>query len=82
MTADELAAGIHKPTLVSGELNADERQVLSRKRKNILLASPAQSLRRPAYLAEMAWQRLQAGQVDEVISLAPIYLRTLEAIPG
>lgn len=80
-TAEELAAAIHTPTLVSGELSADERQVLGRKRKSILLASPAQSLRRPACLAEIAWQRLQKGKVDEVISLAPIYLRTLEAVP-
>ena len=73
-TADELTESIHRPTLIVGELNAEERQRLVRKRKNIQLASPAQSVRRPALLAEIAWERWQAGRVDEVASLAPIYL--------
>jgi tRNA threonylcarbamoyladenosine biosynthesis protein TsaB len=79
---EELSRQIQKPTLVCGELTADERQVLGRKRKNVMLASPAQSLRRPSYLAELAWQRWQDGQVAEVISLAPIYLHVAEVIPG
>ena len=73
-TADQLAESIHRPTLVVGELNAEERQRLARKRKNILLASPALSVRRPALLAELAWTRWQSGHVDEAASLAPIYL--------
>ncbi len=81
ITATELSASIRRPTLVAGELTADERQLLARKRVNVHLASPAQSVRRPSYLAELAWKRLQAGQVDEVIALAPIYL-TAEAIPA
>lgn len=72
--ADELAELIHHPTLIVGELNADERQRLARKRRNIQLASAAQSVRRPALLAELAWVRWQAGQVDDAASLAPIYL--------
>jgi len=79
---DELTQSIHKPTLVCGELTEEERRVLARKRKNVLLASPAQSLRRPSYLAEMAWQRWKAGQVDDVVSLAPTYLHLNEVIPG
>lgn len=81
MTVEQLSAGIHSPTLIAGELTHSDRQILGRKRKNALIASPALSLRRPAYLAELAWQRWQAGQVDDVISLAPIYLHTAEAIP-
>ena len=81
-TLEDLSRQIQKPTLVCGELTATERQVLGRKRKNVILASPAQSLRRPSYLAEMAWQRWQEGQVAEVISLAPIYLHVGEAIPA
>ena len=73
-TADELSESIHRPTLVVGELSAEERQRLARKRKNIQLASPAQSVRRPAILAELAWERWQAGRTDEAASLAPIYL--------
>jgi tRNA threonylcarbamoyladenosine biosynthesis protein TsaB len=81
-TAEALVLELNKPTLVLGELSAAERQVLARRRKNALLASPAQSLRRPAYLAEIAWDRWRNGQVDEVISLAPIYLHVAEAIPA
>ncbi len=81
-TADALAEEITHPTLVCGELTAEERQRLARKRVNILLASPAQSVRRPAFLAELAWQRWQAGQVDNLAALAPIYLHTTgEALP-
>jgi len=72
--ADALAAAIHHPTLIVGELTAAERQRLERKRKNIRLASPAQSVRRPALLAELAWARWKSGRVDDAASLAPIYL--------
>jgi tRNA threonylcarbamoyladenosine biosynthesis protein TsaB len=72
--ADALAESIHHPTLIVGELSAEERQRLARKQKNIQLASPAQSVRRPALLAELAWARWQSGQTDDAASLAPIYL--------
>ncbi len=81
-TAEELVLKLNKPTLVAGELTADERQVLARRRKNAILVSPAQALRRPSYLAELAWERWHQGQVDDVISLAPIYLHIAEAIPS
>ncbi len=77
-----LAEKIHSPTMVCGELDEEERRVLSRKRKNVMLASPAQSLRRPAFLAELAWQRYRIGQVDDPAGLAPIYLHIGEPIPG
>ncbi len=80
-TIDELSDAIRKPTLVVGELNAHERQVLARKRKNVLLASPARSIRRPSYLAEIAWQRWQKGKIADVVTLSPIYLHVAEAIP-
>jgi tRNA threonylcarbamoyladenosine biosynthesis protein TsaB len=67
---------------VCGELTGEARAILARKRKNVLLASPAQSLRRPSFLAELAWKRWQAGQVDDPVTLAPIYLHVGEPIPG
>ncbi len=81
-TAEELVLKLNRPTLVVGELSAAERQVLSRRRKNAIMASPAQSLRRPSYLAEIAWERWRQGQADEVISLAPIYLHIAQGIPS
>jgi tRNA threonylcarbamoyladenosine biosynthesis protein TsaB len=82
LTAQDLASQIQTTTQVCGELNEEERRVLARKRKNVILASPAQSLRRPSFLAELAWQRWQSGKLDEPASLAPIYLHYNEPIPG
>jgi len=81
-TFEDFAGTFHTPTFVCGELTAEERQALARKRKNVVLASPAASLRRPAYLAELAWRRWQAGQSDEVVSLSPICLHIAEVVPG
>jgi tRNA threonylcarbamoyladenosine biosynthesis protein TsaB len=81
-TAEELVLQLNKPTWVVGEMNASERQVLARRRKNAIIASPAQSMRRPSYLAEIAWDRWRAGQIDEVVALSPIYLHVAEAIPS
>ncbi len=81
-TADDLADEIESPTHVAGELSADDRQRLARKRVNVLLASPAQSVRRPAILAELAWARWQAGKVDEAAALAPIYLHVAGTPPA
>lgn len=82
LTAAELNAAIHRPTLVCGELDEEERRLLARKRKNVHLASPAHCARRPGFLAELGWLRLQAGQVDAPDTLAPIYLHHHDPIPG
>jgi len=81
-TADELAENIRKPTIVCGELTADERQRLARKRVNVLMASPAACVRRPAILAEVAWERWQAGAEEDAAALAPIYLHVADPIPS
>jgi tRNA threonylcarbamoyladenosine biosynthesis protein TsaB len=81
-TADELADEIVSPTHVAGELSAEDRQRLARKRVNVLLASPALCVRRPAVLAELAWKRWQAGIIDEVASLAPTYLHVAGTPPA
>jgi tRNA threonylcarbamoyladenosine biosynthesis protein TsaB len=81
LTPKELSQRIHTPTLVCGELDENERRRLGRKRKNVILASPAQSLRRPGFLAELGWQRLEAGSFDDPVTLAPIYLHYNDPIP-
>jgi tRNA threonylcarbamoyladenosine biosynthesis protein TsaB len=81
-TADGLAETIHKPVIVCGEMSADERQRLARKFKNVTLASPAQCVRRPGILAELAWQRWQAGKTDPAAALAPIYLHVAGGLPA
>lgn len=81
-TPQELVQVIERPTVVCGELTEEERRLMSRKRKTIQLASPAQSLRRPGYLAELGWQRLQAGNPDDPATISPIYLHYNDPIPG
>ena len=82
LTPEELEQKIHKPTIICGELNTEVRQTLARRWKNVILASPAISVRRPACLAQLAWKRWMVMDVDDVISLAPVYLHYKEAIPG
>ncbi|MBC8508566.1 MAG: tRNA (adenosine(37)-N6)-threonylcarbamoyltransferase complex dimerization subunit type 1 TsaB [Anaerolineales bacterium] len=82
LTLDEFAESIREPTRICGELNDEVRQRLGRKYKNVVLASPAFSVRRPAILAELAWQRWEAGHVDNPATLSPTYLHHGEPIPG
>lgn len=81
LTPEELAQRIQFPTHVCGELEEEERRLLGRKRKTVILASPAQSLRRPAFLAELGWRRWQQEDVDDPATLAPFYLHYNEPIP-
>lgn len=82
LTVQELSDRVQSPTIISGELDETERRLLARKRKNVRLASPAFCLRRPSFLAELAWQRWQEGRVDDPATLSPIYLHYNEPIPG
>ena len=81
-TPEAFSKKIRKPTLICGELSEEVRKKLGRKRKNVTLASPAESLRRPSFLAELAWARWQAGDVDDPADMAPYYLQTGENIPA
>jgi tRNA threonylcarbamoyladenosine biosynthesis protein TsaB len=80
ITAVDLSTSIEQDTIVCGDLSAVERQLL-KKNPHAWLVSPALSVRRPAILAELAYARWQAGQVDDVSSLAPVYLHIAEPIP-
>jgi tRNA threonylcarbamoyladenosine biosynthesis protein TsaB len=82
ITVEQLAEKIHQPTYICGELSEKDRQVLGRKWKNVMLASPVQSVRRPAMLADLAWARWQANQIDNIPTLSPIYLHIGEPIPS
>jgi tRNA threonylcarbamoyladenosine biosynthesis protein TsaB len=85
LTLDEFIAAIEEPTWVCGELNAEMRKRLSgedSENANMILASPAESLRRPSYLAALAWERWEAGDIDNPATLAPFYLHSGDPIPG
>jgi len=82
VTVEKLIDEIKSPSILCGEFTSEERERLAKEKVNIRLASPAQSVRRSAVLAELAWARWQAGHVDDEASLAPIYLHTVERIPA
>lgn len=82
ITSSELVTQINSPTLVCGELSDEDRRTLSRKWKSVILASAANSLRRPAYLAELAAKRFETGNPDDAVTLTPIYLHTADPIPA
>ena len=77
LTPKELEERITSPTIICGEIDAEDRRTLERRWRNALVANPAANMRRPAHLAEIAWTRLAANEVDDPISLAPIYVHTL-----
>ncbi|HEX9092208.1 MAG TPA: tRNA (adenosine(37)-N6)-threonylcarbamoyltransferase complex dimerization subunit type 1 TsaB [Anaerolineales bacterium] len=82
MDALKLTRLIDQPTLVCGELSEEQQRTLARKYKNVILASPAHSIRRPSLLAELAWKRWQSGEVDDPATLSPIYVNIGQPIPG
>ena len=81
VTVEVLADEVKNPVIICGELTSEERQKLTEK-VEVHLVSPAQSVRRPAVLAELAWTRWQKGEVDDQAKLAPIYLHFAEPIPS
>ncbi len=75
-TLGELCADIETRTFFCGEIDAQGIELLrERLGAKAVVASPAASLRRAGYLAELGWQRLERGEVDDPATLAPIYLR-------
>jgi tRNA threonylcarbamoyladenosine biosynthesis protein TsaB len=71
----DLCADAHGRTLFCGDLDEEVRAALRRSMGDAaLLPSPAANQRRPGFLAELAWQRLQAGDLDQPATLEPIYL--------
>lgn len=59
--------------LFCGEIEGELAKMLSERAAHV--ASPAASVRRAGYLAELGWRRLQAGHEDDPKTLVPLYLR-------
>ena len=74
VSLEKLVDEVNDPSILCGEFSAQDIQNI--KGGKIRLVSPARSVRRPGILAELAWARWQAGDVDDEASLAPIYLHT------
>lgn len=70
----DLIVTIQRPTRFAGEIDDEGIGHLSSCGPLVSIASAPQRLRRAGYLAELAWTRLNAGESDDPIALAPIYL--------
>jgi tRNA threonylcarbamoyladenosine biosynthesis protein TsaB len=70
-----VAHDLREPALVCGEWEAAAPELLRawRATGRALFETPAQSLRRAGYLAEIAWERRGRGQADDALTLAPLY---------
>ena len=76
---DGLPAGISGATLFCGELDDEAREAIAAALGDDgVIAPPARALRRAAILAEMAWERVVAGDGDDLASLSPIYLHSAQ----
>jgi tRNA threonylcarbamoyladenosine biosynthesis protein TsaB len=75
-TVTELAQKIVRPTVFAGELLPADQTTLLRclGKARASFLPPARTMRRAGYIAELAWQRLAAGQADDPATLSPIYL--------
>jgi tRNA threonylcarbamoyladenosine biosynthesis protein TsaB len=71
VSASEWAPDASEPILLAGELRADvvERLLRLPDAENIAIASLASSMRRAGYLAELAWERVQRQEVDDLDTL-------------
>lgn len=71
----EIVRQLEPPTYFIGELSPEDQQFLQRSwSEEAIIARPALALRRAGALAGLAWLRLEAGDVDDPVSLSPIYL--------
>jgi tRNA threonylcarbamoyladenosine biosynthesis protein TsaB len=80
LTIEEFTGAITEPILISGELTGESRHRIGRTKGELF--SPVQCVRRPAVLAELAWMRWQAKDIDDPTKLKPIYLHHGDPIPG
>ncbi len=69
-----LIEAVEGPTLFAGEVDERARALLQEAERPIRIAPGAVALRRAGYLAELAWARIAAGQVEDAASITPIYL--------
>jgi tRNA threonylcarbamoyladenosine biosynthesis protein TsaB len=75
-TLEALCNQVEGPVLFCGEIDAEAAGLIhQRLGTDAVVATPAATLRRAAYLAELGWERLSRGDADDVRQLSPIYLQ-------
>jgi tRNA threonylcarbamoyladenosine biosynthesis protein TsaB len=72
---EALLSTIDGPALFAGEISPAGAKLIRQSEKSFRLATPASSVRRAGFLAELGWLRLRRGRTDDPDRLAPIYLR-------
>lgn len=80
VSIEELARKITTTTQIAGELSPEAREILEHVPEAVL-TSPVESLRNPAFLALLAWDKWQKGERDDPSTLSPIYLHRDQPIP-
>jgi tRNA threonylcarbamoyladenosine biosynthesis protein TsaB len=79
-TAEEMESSITEPTIICGELDPEEKKIISRRWRNAIIADPPSNMRRPSVLAFIAEKKLESGEISNSASIAPIYLRTVKNV--
>jgi tRNA threonylcarbamoyladenosine biosynthesis protein TsaB len=75
-TFDALCSDISKKTVFCGEYIPEiETQLKQQLKQKAIIPTPAARLRRANFLAELGQKHLEAGKVDNISTLQPLYLR-------
>jgi tRNA threonylcarbamoyladenosine biosynthesis protein TsaB len=79
-TIAEIAAALraYPGTIICGECDETAAEHF-RNGAAAIVPSPGVRMRRPGALADVAWRRILAGKVDDLVALEPIYLHTSAA---
>lgn len=72
---DDFAGRLQGFVNACGELNQTEREKIKERFGDaVVIVPPAFSLRRAAFLADIAWRRFERGEIDALENLSPTYL--------
>lgn len=70
---DEVISQLEKKSYICGEISSAARKKLNEV-SNARLASPADCVRRPGVLAELAWERIRKDKLKDTAKIRPVYL--------
>ncbi len=71
---DQQLDALEQTTLIAGEIDETGYELIQATDKPVYLADGAHALRRAGFLAEIAWARCRANQLDDPNTVTPIYL--------
>jgi tRNA threonylcarbamoyladenosine biosynthesis protein TsaB len=75
VTWETFAKSLELPAVVVGEIGESGWEALRDLEGEVEIPEPAYHLRRAGFLADIAWKRLRADQVDAPAALLPLYAR-------